>query len=130
MEFKSKYMDFVTCPYFGKKYAMNVKVSMLKDIKKLKEKGLITNACFIYSMWDGYIEKEEKIKEFINEIESMGIEFKELHTSGHSDTISMKKLNEITNPEKTIVIHTEYKNNAKNIFNNIIDLDDNEIFKL
>lgn len=128
--FKNKYMDFDTSSFFGKRYAMNVKVSMLEDIKKLKEKGLITNACLIYSMWYGYIEKEEKLRNFIDEIKNMGIEFKELHTSGHADIISMKKLNEIVNPDKTIVIHTENRKEGENIFNNIVNLNDNEIFKL
>ena len=128
--FKNKYMDFDNSSFFGKKYAMNVKVSMLDDIKKLKEKGLITNACLIYSMWSGYIKKEEKLRNFIDEIENMGIEFKELHTSGHADINSMIKLNEIVNPNKTIIIHTENRENGKNIFNDIVDLNDNEFLKL
>ena len=128
--FKNKYMDFDNSSFFGKKYAMNVKVSMLDDIKKLKEKGLITNACLIYSMWSGYVEKEEKLINFIDEIENIGIEFKELHTSGHADINSMIKLNEIVNPDKTIIIHTENREKGKNIFNDIVDLNDNEFLKL
>ena len=128
--FKNKYMDFDNSSFFGKRYAMNIKVSMLEDIKKLKEKGLITNACLIYSMWPGYIEKEEKLRNFIVEIKVMGIEFKELHTSGHADIISMKRLNEVVNPDKTIIIHTENKEKGRNIFNNIVYLNDNEIFKI
>ena len=128
--FRNKYMDFDNNSFFGKKYAMNVKVSMLDDIKKLKEKGLITNACLIYSMWSGYVEKEEKLRNFIDEIEDMGIEFKELHTSGHADINSMIKLNEVVNPDKTIIIHTENREKGKNIFNDIVDLNDNEFFKL
>ena len=128
--FKNKYMDFDNSSFFGKRYAMNIKVSMLEDIKKLKEKGLITNACLIYSMWPGYIEKEEKLRNFIVEIKDMGIEFKELHTSGHADIISMKRLNEIVNPDKTIIIHTENKEKGSDIFNNIVYLNDNEIFKI
>ena len=128
--FKNKYMDFDNSSFFGKKYAMNVKVSMLDDIKKLKEKGLITNACLIYSMWSGYVEKEEKLRNFIDEIENMGIEFKELHTSGHADINAMIKLNEIVNPNKIIIIHTENREKGKNIFNDIVDLNDNEVFKM
>lgn len=128
--FKNKYMNFDNSLLFGKKYAMNVKVSMLDDIRKLKEKGLITNACLIYSMWSGYIERDEKLKKFIEEIEDMGIEFKVLHTSGHADIASMKRLNEIVKPDKTIIIHTENRKNGVDVFNNIIDLDDNQIFKI
>ena len=129
-KFKSEYMDFDNSSFFGNKYTMNVKVSMLEDIKKLKEKGLITNDCLIYSMWHGYIEKEEKLRNFIDEIKNMGIEFKELHTSGHADIVSMQRLNEIINPDKTIIIHTERKKEEIKIFNNVIELNDNEIFNL
>lgn len=128
--FKNKYINFDNSLLFGKKYAMNVKVSMLDDIRKLKEKGLITNACLIYSMWSGYIEKDEKLKKFIEEIGDMGIDFKELHTSGHADVASMKRLNEIVNPDKTIIIHTENRKNGVDVFNNIIDLGDNQVFKI
>lgn len=128
--FKSNYMNFDTSSYFGKNYVMQVKVSMLSDIMKLYEKGLITNACFIYSMWDGYIAKEEKLRNFINKIESLGIKVINLHTSGHSDINSMKELNEIINPDKTIIIHTEDNSLGKDIFNNVIDLKDKEIIKI
>ena len=128
-DFKNKYMNFDNSSCFGKRYAMNVKSSMLDDIKKLKEKGLITNACLIYSMWSGYIEKEKKIKKFIEEIGDMGIDFKELHTSGHADINSMKKINEIIEPYKTIIIHTENREKGKDIFNDIVDLNDNHVFK-
>lgn len=128
--FKDNYMNFDTSSYFGKNYVMQVKVSMLSDIIKLYEKGLITNACFIYSMWDGYIEKEEKLRNFINKIESLGIKVINLHTSGHSDINSMKKLNEIINPDKTIIIHTEDNSLGKDIFNYVIDLKDKEIIKI
>ena len=129
-DFKNKYMNFDNSSCFGKRYAMNIKSSMLDDIKKLKEKGLITNACLIYSMWPGYIEKEEKLRKFISEIKAMGIEFKMLHTSGHADINSMKKINEITKPDKTIIIHTENREKGKDIFNNVVDISDNQILKI
>ena len=128
--FKNEYMNFDNSSFFGKKSVMNVKVSMLDDIKKLKEKGLITKACLIYSMWSGYIDKEDKLKSFINEIKEMGIEFIELHTSGHADITSMKRLNKIINPDNTIIIHTENRDKGKNLFNNVVDLKDNQIFKI
>lgn len=128
--FKDKYMNFETSSSFGRNYVMEIKVSMLDDIVRLYKKGLITNACLIYSMWDGYIEKDEKIKEFIKECEKMNIKTVNVHTSGHADISSMKKLNEIVNPNNTIIIHTENRRKGENIFNNVIDLNDNQVFKL
>lgn len=129
-EFKNEYMNFENNSFFGKNYAMQVKVSMLDDIIKLYEKGLITNACLIYSMWDGYIEKDEKLTEFISKLEQMNIKFIKLHTSGHADIESMKKLNEIVNPDATIIIHTENSELGKNIFNNVKTLIDGESLTL
>ena len=129
-DFKDKYMDFDTSSFFGKNYAISVKVSMLDDIIKLYEKGLVTNACLIYSMWEGYIEKEEKLKNFMLKLERMGIDIIKLHTSGHADINAMKKLNRIVNPDTTIIIHTEDNSVGNDIFNNVIKINDGEIFKL
>ena len=64
--FKDKYLDIKTSSKIMPYYAMEVKESMLDDIKMLYNKGMIRKACLIYSMWDGYIEKEEKLKYFID----------------------------------------------------------------
>lgn len=125
--FKEKYYDidnnlFGAFPY----YTMEVKESMLVDIKKLYEKGLLKNACLIYSMWDGYIDKEEKLKEFINELKTMNIDIIKLHTSGHADKDAFIELNKITNPNQTIIIHTEDGSKGKELFNNVIKISDNE----
>ena len=42
----------------------------------------------------------------------------------------MKKLNEIVEPDKTIIIHTENREKGKNIFNDIVDLNDNQVYKI
>lgn len=109
-------------PYF----TMEVKESMLPDIKMLYNKGLLKNACLIYSMWDGYIEKEEKLNSFIEEIKNMNIDFIELHTSGHADLSAMKLMNKKLNPNSTIIIHTDDGEKGKNIFNNVVNIQDGE----
>lgn len=128
--FKNKYLDLETSSNFLPNFTMEVKESMLSDIKLLYKKGLIKNGCFVYSMWDGYIEKEKKLKIFINELELMNIKFIRLHTSGHADMDGMIKLNKILNPDKTIIIHTENKENGKNLFNNVIDIVDNKYYNV
>ena len=42
----------------------------------------------------------------------------------------MKKLNDICDPNKTVIIHTEDKTDGFNIFKNVNDLKDNEEFKI
>ena len=130
-EFKNKYMKIDQSSYFGRKYMMQVKVSMLDDIKRLYDKGLITKACLVYSMWDGYIKREVKLKNFIDVLEiEMNIKFIFLHTFGHANKESMKKLNNILKPDKTIIIHTEDKKSGKDIFNNVININDYEYIDL
>ena len=128
--FKNKYLNIDTnlknlFPYF----TMEVKESMLVDIKMLYKKGLLNNACFIYSMWEGYT-KEDNLSKFINELKLMNIDIINLHTSGHADIKAYKRLNELVNPSKTIIIHTQNNSNGKDIFNNVIELNDNEIINV
>lgn len=128
--FKDKYLDLETSSKIFPYFVMEVKESMLTDIKMLYSKGLITNACLIYSMWDGYIQKEDELKKFIDELKSMNVETIEMHTSGHADLDAMKKLNSAIRPEHTIIIHTEKSDKGKNIFNNIVTLNDADMFEL
>lgn len=111
---------------FHHDFCMIVKPSMLEDIKeKLYQKGLLNNACLIYSMWDGYLE-EESIKTFKKDMEERGIAFFKCHTSGHADKNAMMQVEKILKPEKTIFIHTEHKEMGKEIFKTVIDINDNE----
>jgi ribonuclease J len=106
-------------------YVMNVRTSMIKDLKKLKEKGLITNACIIYSMWGGYKEKEE-FKKFLEEVKSLDIETVDLHTSGHADIDTIREVINYIKPNIVIPIHTINKMKAKELFKNSVILEDNE----
>lgn len=128
--FKEEYMDIEKSSKFFPNYVMFVKESMINDIRLLKQKGYIKNACLIYSMWNGYIKKSESLRKFLDECNEMGITILNIHTSGHADKIAMKKLNDICDPNKTVIIHTEDKTNGFNIFKNVNDLKDNEEFKI
>lgn len=63
------------------KFIMNVRVSMLKDIEKLKIKNkVLDNCCVVYSMWLGYKE-EEYYKKFFDRMNELGIDVIDIHTS-------------------------------------------------
>ncbi|MBR1377307.1 MAG: MBL fold metallo-hydrolase [Bacilli bacterium] len=126
-EFKNNYLNIKTSSKFGKKYAMEVKTSMIEDIKLLKNKNLIDKACLIYSMWDGY-KNEENTIEFLEFIKNNNIDIFSLHTSGHADIDAMKLLNKMVKPKKTLIIHTDSSN--KNIFDNILEIKDYDIINL
>ncbi len=127
---KEKYDKYVQdfTKYKNKEYAngymMLVKSSMFDDIKrKLYDKGYLDNACIVYSMWNGYLEKDYT-RNFIDNLKDLGVDYIYAHTSGHSDILTMKKVNELLKPKMTLVIHTENGEKAKEVFDNVLCIED------
>ena len=72
---------------------------------KLKEKAF-ENGLLIYSMWHGYKTKEA-LRDLLDYVVSEGMEIRDIHTSGHADAGTIRKLIEKTNPKRIIPVHTE-----------------------
>ncbi len=126
MPFK-KYSKMIS--YKDNNYALMVKNTMLDDLKKLYNKNHITNACLIYSMWNGYKEKED-INNFLDKIKELGIkEVIDYHTSGHADKKTIELLNSL-NAKKVIPIHTTNPEKLTKILNNVVLVKDDEVIKL
>lgn len=63
------------------KFIMNVRVSMLRDIERLKTiSKVLDNTCVVYSMWEGY-KDDELYKEFLDKMKDLDIDVISLHTS-------------------------------------------------
>lgn len=111
--------------YENNKYALMVKTSMIDDIEKLYNKNHITNACLVYSMWDGYKEKEEMIV-FLDSLKKYGVcDIIDIHTSGHADKETLSLLDKLK-AEKIIPIHTTKKEELSNVLDNVYLLNENE----
>ena len=103
---------------------MNIRVSMLNDIIKLKTKNkCLNNCCVIYSMWLGYKE-EELYKEFLDKMKELSIPVIDLHVSGHADYLALKQVIDITKPDIVIPIHTENKQKIKEYTDKAVILED------
>ena len=89
-----------------KKFIMFVRPSMLDYIKKLHSEAHIREATLIYSMWKGYKDNDD-MKELLKEIQALGVNFIDLHTSGHASTEDIELLKQTVNPEETVCVHTE-----------------------
>ena len=112
--------------YANNKYALMVKTSMIEDVEKLYNKNHITNACLVYSMWEGYKEKEE-MKNFFEELKKYGIcDIIDMHTSGHADKETISLLNALK-AKKVVPIHTTKKEKLTNILDNVYLLEENEM---
>lgn len=102
--------------YYTGKFIMNVRLSFLRDIEKLKLKSkVLNNCCLVYSLWEGYKEEFE-YKYFLDRMKELDIEIITLHTSGHADYLTITQVLEITKPDFVIPIHTENKERNKTIY--------------
>lgn len=89
-----------------KPFVMCIRNSMLRYLKSLACKMSFKDGLLIYSFWSGYRESEG-MKNFLSECEKLGLRIVTLHTSGHADERTIKKLIETVNPKVLIPIHTE-----------------------
>lgn len=98
------------------KYVMIVRPTMKGDIDKLKN---IIGGNFIYSLWDGYLKKNDT-KKFVDYIiKDRGFKFHKIHTSGHADITTLKEMLNAANPKLLIPIHTFKPTEYKSVFLNV-----------
>jgi len=108
----------------SKKIVMIVRPSMQKDLENIKG---IEGGNLIYSMWEGYLQKSNT-KKFIGYLTNRKFSINKIHTSGHADTETLKKMVEAIKPKNIVPIHTFEGDKYKDIFNEpIVKLKDGEI---
>jgi ribonuclease J len=107
------------------KIVMVVRPSMLKDLDYLNK---LENGVFIYSMWNGY-KKEKTTREFINFLINKGMTEIQVHTSGHADQESLKRMVDILKPKNIVPIHTFEGDKYKKIFSGtkVLRVNDKEV---
>lgn len=90
----------------------------------------LKNANIIYSQWLGYLKEEFSEPALVEIYKNLQLkyDFVYAHTSGHADLEALKKFSASINAKKLIPIHTEYKNEFLTHFNNVVILEDDEIF--
>lgn len=116
------YVYFLRCP-------------SIKLIDALRKHGKIN---LIYSQWQGYLREEHKkyFTDIINKLKKdHGIDYKEIHTSGHATLKELKELAQAINPIKIVPIHTEKPKEfkvefEKDRFDNVCLWDDGKEYDL
>lgn len=108
----------------SEKIVMTVRPSMQKDLENINR---IEGGNFIYSMWKGYLQKSGTMK-FVDYLTNRKFTLHKIHTSGHADTKTLKKMVEAIRPKNIVPIHTFEGDKYKDIFNEtIVELKDKEI---
>lgn len=106
------------------KYVMIVRPSMQKDLERITG---MDGGNLIYSMWEGYL-KKDNTKKFIEYFENRGFTIHSIHTSGHADIDTLKQMVEAIKPKNIVPIHTFNGAEYKTLFSvPIVKLKDGEI---
>ena len=93
-------------------FVMCVRGSMLRYLQSLSKEMSFNDGLLVYSFWNGYKETED-MKQFLSGCQELGLEIVTLHTSGHADYDSIKRLVESVKPTELIPIHTEAADKMK-----------------
>ncbi|MDO9155019.1 MAG: MBL fold metallo-hydrolase [Paludibacter sp.] len=111
----------------AEKIVMLVRPSMQKDLEKITG---IDGGNLIYSMWEGYLQKSDTQK-FLGYLTNRNFTIHKIHTSGHADTETLKRMVEAIKPKNIVPIHTFSKSEYSGIFSTpIVDINDGETISI
>lgn len=99
------------------RFVMCVRSSMFRYIKSLEEHMSLSGGLLVYSMWEGY-KNQPQMQEFLKGCSELGLGLLNLHTTGHADASTIRKLISHTNPTEIIPIHTVAPEWFENILKN------------
>ena len=79
-------------------------------------------------MWNGY-KQEKTTKDFIDFLIDKGMTEIQIHTSGHADRDSLKRMVEVLKPKNLVPIHTFEGDEYEKVFlgTNVLLLNDKEV---
>ncbi len=103
---------------------MMVRPSMQIDLQRIQG---IDGGNLVYSMWEGYSQKEAT-RRFIDYLtQQRGFSLVKIHTSGHADTATLKALVDAIKPKAIVPIHTFAGPLYKSIFSSpVVEMKDGE----
>jgi len=101
-------------------------------IEKLLDKLEFTKVNIIYSQWLGYLKEEFNDESNIELLKNLQQKYNWVyaHTSGHADLDTLKLFAKSLNPKKLVPIHTEYKEEFTEHFDNVVILEDDELYDI
>jgi len=105
---------------------MLVRPSMLSDLERIDS---LENSDFIYSMWKGYLE-ENSIKRMLEYTRGKNMKFHNIHTGGHADLKTLRKVTQKLKPKVIIPIHTLHPDKYNSICDDTVILSDGECYDI
>ena len=109
------------------KFVMIIRPSMKKDLELIEN---MNGGNFIYSLWEGYLQKDYT-KKFVEYLTNRNFTMYKIHTSGHADTVALKEMVKAIKPKNIVPIHTFSRDTYSGIFTEpIVILNDGETISI
>lgn len=94
-------------------------------LRDLEQAGLLKGACLIHSQWEGYLKEDRCIGDDTWR-QSHGIEFHQIHTSGHASPADLRRLATALASKILVPIHSMVPERFTSIHPNVIRYADGE----
>jgi ribonuclease J len=98
--------------------------------KEIQKHADLSKSIWVYSMWKGYLERSEPLKQLQQWTIENEIPFVFLHTSGHAKIADLKRLANALTPQVLIPIHSFHVDLFSDYFENVHLLNDGELFEV
>ncbi len=111
-------------------YILLARDSMLDELKEKwqrQNKEVTHDDIWIWSLWQGYLDmsRSKKLKRFLKRYD---ISLKHIHTGGHADIPTLRKVVSSIDPDIVVPIHTNRPEGYKELFEKTRLLEDGESF--
>lgn len=116
--------------YLSQKPSEIVMLARPSSIDEIKKYFDLAQSKWIYSMWKGYIEKDNKMAKLADLFENGGTAFEYLHTSGHAGIETLRKVADRLKPKMVIPVHTQSPKMYKDFFQNVRVASDGEVIQI
>ena len=94
------------------------------------EKIILDKGVLVYSMWEDCMENKSNL-DFINYLKNRNFTLKQIHTSGHADRHTLKRMVEAIKPKHIVPMHTFEGDKYKEIFDyHVVRLEDGETLEV
>lgn len=104
------------------KYVMLFRPLLMPDLDRA---DCLKGAGFVYSQWDGYLEKGS-YAEMEAWLENHGISMTHIHTSGHASPVDLKRFAKALAPRTLVPIHSFAPEKYASLFANVVCREDGE----
>jgi ribonuclease J len=102
---------------------MLIRAGFIWDLKTFLD---LKGGTWIYSMWHGYFDQSESLRNLRNYLKEKDVRIEELHTSGHATISELTDLVTALDPKIVIPIHTFHPQKFKDHFSNVRLVDNGE----